>query len=175
MFCPKCASQNIDGASFCRVCGANISLVPQALTGQLPVAVDDSRTARRSRRRDSREPNLSHAMKNAFMGIAFLCVSIALGFSFEGRGWWYWMLIPAFSLLGSGVAEYIRLKEERKKTLPFAAPTQASIPAPRISALPPRNTGELVPPPPSVTEGTTRHLGGETATRRLESPNEIQK
>jgi hypothetical protein len=114
-------------------------------------------------------------MKNAFMGIAFLCVSLALAFSFEGRGWWYWMLIPAFSLLGSGVAEYVRLKEGQKKTLPFAAPTQASIPAPRISALPPRNTGELVPPPPSVTEGTTRHLGGETATRRLESPNEIQK
>ena len=38
MFCPKCASQNVDGAHFCRACGANISLVPQALTGQFPVA-----------------------------------------------------------------------------------------------------------------------------------------
>ena len=35
MFCPKCATQNLDGASFCRACGANISLVPQALTGQM--------------------------------------------------------------------------------------------------------------------------------------------
>ena len=35
MFCPKCATQNLDGASFCRTCGANISLVPQALTGQM--------------------------------------------------------------------------------------------------------------------------------------------
>src|ERR1051326_6573590 len=34
-FCPKCATQNLDGASFCRGCGANISLVPQALTGQM--------------------------------------------------------------------------------------------------------------------------------------------
>ncbi|MGH9956462.1 MAG: zinc-ribbon domain-containing protein, partial [Pyrinomonadaceae bacterium] len=33
MFCPKCAAQNLDGASYCRVCGANISLVPQAITG----------------------------------------------------------------------------------------------------------------------------------------------
>ena len=35
MFCPKCATQNLDGASFCRGCGANISLVSQALTGQM--------------------------------------------------------------------------------------------------------------------------------------------
>ena len=34
MFCPKCATQNLDGASFCRSCGANISLIPQALAGQ---------------------------------------------------------------------------------------------------------------------------------------------
>ena len=38
MFCPKCAAQNLDGASFCRVCGANVSLIPQALSGQLPEA-----------------------------------------------------------------------------------------------------------------------------------------
>ena len=35
MFCPKCATQNLDGASFCRGCGANISLVSQALNGQM--------------------------------------------------------------------------------------------------------------------------------------------
>jgi len=38
MFCPKCASQNVEGASYCRACGANVSLVPQALNGQLPNA-----------------------------------------------------------------------------------------------------------------------------------------
>src|SRR5438876_9902730 len=107
MFCPKCATQNIDGASFCRVCGANISLVPHALTGQLPVAQDDGRAARRMRRRHGREPTLEHALKNVFIGIAFLLISISLLFSFEGRGWWFWMLIPAFSLLGTGIAEYL--------------------------------------------------------------------
>lgn len=176
MFCPKCANQNIDGASFCRVCGANISLVPQALSGQLPVANDESRQARRSRRRHGRQPSLEHALKNVFIGIAFIFVSVALSFSAGGRFWWFWMLIPAFSCLGTGIAEYLRLKEEQKTPLPLAAPTQPLLPTqPRVSALPPRNTGELVPPPPSVTEGTTRHLGAETATRRLESPNEIQK
>ena len=104
MFCPKCASQNIDGASFCRVCGANISLVPHALAGQLPVADDDSREGRRSRRRSRRPPSIEHAMKNVFTGVAFLFVSIALSFSVMGRFWWFWMLIPAFSCLGTGVA-----------------------------------------------------------------------
>ena len=53
MFCPKCATQNLDGASFCRTCGANISLVPQALTGQITKPpeeeVDDVRFRRKRR------------------------------------------------------------------------------------------------------------------------------
>jgi len=176
MFCPKCASQNIDGASFCRVCGANISLVPQALSGRLPVANDESREARRSRRRHGRQPSLEHALKNVFMGIAFLFISVALSFSAGGRFWWFWMLIPAFSCMGTGIAEYMRLKEEKKTAFPLAVPTQPSMPTPpRVSALPPRNTGELVPPPPSVTEGTTRHLGAEAPTRHLDTSTDVQK
>ncbi|MGH9903752.1 MAG: zinc-ribbon domain-containing protein, partial [Pyrinomonadaceae bacterium] len=38
MFCPRCAAQNVDDASFCRACGTNISLVPQALTGRFSEA-----------------------------------------------------------------------------------------------------------------------------------------
>ena len=72
MFCPKCAAQNIEGASFCRVCGANISLVPQALTGQIvqtppPEEVVDESCSRRGRRR---ELTLDVAFKNMFLGIA---------------------------------------------------------------------------------------------------------
>src|SRR6267142_2257218 len=110
MFCPKCAAQNIDGASFCRVCGANISLVPQALSGQAPVATEEyGRAARRARKRGVRVANIEHALRNVFVGIAFLLVALFLGWS--GRGWWwFWMLIPAFSCLGQGVAEYIRYR-----------------------------------------------------------------
>jgi hypothetical protein len=133
MFCPKCASQNIDGASFCRVCGANISMVPQALSGNLPVAIDDSRAARRERKRDGRPPSLSRAMRSGFMGLAFLFVSLALAFANEGRGWWYWMLIPAFSMLGTGVAEYLRLREEQKRMLPYAEPAPPTISSPTSS------------------------------------------
>ena len=171
MFCPKCASQNLDGASFCRTCGANISLVSQALTGQLPQEVEESddRMSRRRRRRQGRELKLDHAFKNIFMGLAFLFIAIALSFSI-GRGWWFWMLIPAFSMMGTGIAQFIRIKEEQKKAAQIQVPAPQPLMSPKlpVSELPRRNTGELVAPPPSVTEGTTRHLGAEAPTRHLD-------
>ena len=177
MFCPKCATQNLDGASYCRSCGANVSLVPHALSGQLPQAADDSDVSRRSRRRHGRrEVSLENAFKNAFMGIAFLLVAIALGFSRMGTGWWFWMLIPAFSLMGTGIAQYIRVKEREKQAFrPGSLGSVAVQPPPRVGEIPARNTGELLTPPPSVTEGTTRHLGAEAPTRHFGAPGEAPK
>lgn len=171
MFCPKCATQNLEGASFCRVCGANISLVPQAVSGQLPVQNNEPPPDARARRRHGREPSLDNAFRSAFMGLGFLFVSIALAFSRMGTGWWFWLLIPAFSMMGTGVAQYIRYKEQEKKALlrnPTAQPMFQS--PPRPAAFPTRNTGDLIPPPASVTEGTTRHLGVEAPTRHID-PN----
>lgn len=170
MFCPKCATQNLDGAKFCRSCGANVSLIPQALSGQLPQAAphDLEDYGRDRKRHGRRELSLDHAFKNAFMGIAFLLVAIALAFSRMGGGWWFWMLIPAFSMMGTGVAQYIRLKEREKRAFPTGNFSQPSLPtSARVDAFPARNTGELVAPPPSVTEGTTRHLGAEAPTRHF--------
>jgi hypothetical protein len=171
MFCPKCAAQNLDGASFCRVCGANISLIPQALSGQLPEARKDEglEYGRRALRKlGRRDPSLESVCKNVFMGIAFLLVSVALAFSRMGYGWWFWMLIPAFSMIGTGVAQYIRLKESQKRSLPADTMRPQSLHSSQVDAFPTRATGELVPPPPSVTEGTTRHLGAEAPTRHLD-------
>lgn len=172
MFCPQCAAKNLEGASFCRVCGANISLIPQALSGELsqPREPEEFELRGRARRRQlRREPSLDNAFKNVFMGIAFLFVSLALGFSRMGAGWWFWMLIPAFSMMGTGVAQYIRLKESKKQSFPIRSERQPSLQTPReANAIPTRATGELIAPPPSVTEGTTRHLGAEAPTRHFD-------
>lgn len=174
MFCPQCAAKNLEGASFCRVCGANISLIPQALTGQLPQSREEDdeglEVGRRALRKlGRREPSLDHAFKNIFMGVAFALVAIALSFSRTGYGWWFWMLIPAFSMMGNGVAQYIRLREREKRSLPMATMAQPAMqPARHVDAFPTRSTGELVAPPPSVTEGTTRHLGAEAPTRHFD-------
>lgn len=152
MFCPNCATQNLDGASFCRGCGANISLVPQALTGQMvqqPEAVSEEG---RRRHRHRRELSLENSFKNFFLGVAFLIIAIALSRTAMGFTWWFWMLLPAFSLMGTGIAQYIRLKEREK---------QASLmPPPMTRAFPdqPRSPEKLRSPVTSVTEGTTRHL-----------------
>jgi hypothetical protein len=171
MFCPKCATQNLDGASFCRSCGANISLIPQAMTGQIPqpappqdeLLLDESCSPRGRRRR---ELTLEVAFKNMFIGVAFLIIAIALSRTI-GAGWWFWMLIPAFSLVGTGIGQYIRVKDRQSRGA-MSAPMSATLP-PRTQPVFARGTDELRPPVASVTEGTTRHLGVEAPTRHLET------
>ena len=167
MFCPKCATQNSEGASFCRTCGANISLIPQALTGQplqapAPEVVEES-CGTRWRRRELR---LETSFKNIFLGIAFLIIAIALSRTI-GAGWWFWMLVPAFLMLGNGIAQYIRVKNRDERMLGTPQRVQAVMPRHDQPALP-RGTDELRSPVASVTEGTTRHLGVEAPTRHLE-------
>ena len=178
MYCPSCGTQNIESAQFCRGCGENISLVPQALAGQLPenraVGYDvegksyDAAGRRlhrekRQREREKEPPRLDRAVSTAFGGLAFLLIALILLFT-QKADWWYWLLIPAFAIIGNGLAEYVRYKQaEKGEAVPDApsksrARVSAVAPPPSASALPPRNTSELVPPPPSVTEGTTRHL-----------------
>jgi len=176
MYCPKCAAP-IDGVKYCRSCGANVSLVPQALTGNLPAEpaarqeaqmIDDWHGRHRGRR--YRPPSLAKGIQNVFVGVGFLFVSMAVYvWAPAGETWWFWMLIPAFSTLGSGVAEIVRAKQEERRTQ-MAAPAMSSSsvpPAPRVEELPPRDTSRFTPPS-SVTETTTRHLD-KAAERTNES------
>lgn len=178
MYCPKCGAANIEDAKFCRGCGADIALVPQALTGRLPEkgvgsdaverGSDVERGRRASKRRETPAPRLDKAISSVFTGVGFLLVALSVLLFFPGgRIWWFWLLLPAFGSLGGGVAEYVRFKqsqnEEQKLTGVDSRPAMSASPPPpaRASALPTRDTSELVPPP-SVTEGTTRHLDKST-------------
>ena len=167
MFCPKCATQNVDGASFCRSCGANISLIPQALSGQLQTAPPNDRFDREFKRKRRREPSLDDAIRHFVMGLAFVIVSILIGkYSPGGWTWWYWLLIPASTLIGKGISEIIRSRQA-KSANPSAGQPQMMTGA-RVESFPALRTGELRTPVPSVTEGTTRHLGTEAATRHFD-------
>lgn len=174
MFCPKCATQNADDARFCRGCGTDISLVPQAVTGTLAermaAADDESRHGRRRRHRRDAPPSIERAVRSLFMGVAFICIAFAVRFWAPADNiWWFWMLLPAASMLADGVGTYLRIQSDAKKSLPQTYnPAQMAVPPPRhVSALPPRDTGEMLPPP-SVTEGTTRHLGVPVERKRGE-------
>jgi hypothetical protein len=161
MFCPKCATQNLDGQSFCRSCGANISLVPQAMTGKITKASEEPVEEGKRKRRG--QVTLEQAFRNVFVGVAFLLVAIALSRSGMGRGWWFWMLLPAFWKMGTGIAQYLRVREAQQ------ASSLDMPPAPRPISEHSRRSDELRPPVASVTEGTTRHLGVEAPTRHLDT------
>ncbi len=174
MFCPKCGTQNPETGRFCRNCGADLGNVSEALSGNL-------RKHQNLVDKKGKPINYEQAITKIFSGLAFLIVAAVLGITgvAGGKFWWFWLLIPAFGSLGSGVAQYIHLKKTEKQNVlsaPQNAPNVINS-APQNFALPPNQadyiapdsrykTGELVPP--SVVESTTRHLEinseGETMT-----------
>src|SRR5437879_3744295 len=125
MFCPKCAAQNIDDASFCRVCGANIGLVSQALQGRLPEAekpqVYLGRRGRARRRGRNQEPlSLERGIVNIFIGLGFIFAALAVMWKFPGGIFWGWsFFFPGFNFLGRGIAGIVGA-QKRQATL--AAP-----------------------------------------------------
>jgi hypothetical protein len=174
MFCPKCGTENPDTGKFCRSCGIDLGNVSVALHGGDPAASCLTSTSGRREKQISWES----AMTKLFMGVAFLIIAVVLGVTGAGRGWWFWMLIPGFIMLGGGVAQYIQLKKaEQRQMLVSGTNFPDSLPSSANAALPPTQTsyvspesryktGDLVPP--SVTETTTKHLEvnseGETMT-----------
>lgn len=174
MFCPKCASQNIEGAHFCRACGANISLVPRALKGEIPAAPEEQSDRHRRRRHRNRTPTLDGGVRELVTGFGFLAVAIALaifGRPIGAQVWWFWMLLPAFGMMGKGISEIIRANQ--LKASQSEANQQIQY-APAAQQFPASNTRELRAPVASVTEGTTRHLGTE-AQRPQHDPWQEQK
>jgi hypothetical protein len=176
MFCQKCGQQNPETGKFCRACGTDLGNVTQALTGSEPTQPLD---------RKGRPLNWEGALTTMFMGAAFLTVSIILGLSGKAPGWWFWMLIPAFGMLGSGIAKYVQLKKlEQSQGVNLPAATMRIVSSGQsrpVGTLPPQQTefvspdsryktGDLVPP--SVTDSTTRHLELDSEGQTMTLPKE---
>ena len=164
MYCPKCGTQNAEDASFCRGCGANVSLVPQALQGRLPDAVVEGQQRTSAKEREEEDPpNLTSGVVKLFVGIAFIIVALSVRnvWQIAGQIWWFWLLIPAAGSLGTGVAELARLdqyqKAKRLQTGGAYVPPALSA-APRAAELPPQRVRPDIYTPSSVTENTTKLL-----------------
>ena len=153
MYCPNCAA-SIDNVKYCRSCGANVSLVPQALTGK--ISGPEGQTLKDGRRHRS-PATLENAVKSFFIGIAFLIIAGAvLRFAPAGGIWWFWLLLPAITMIGEGIAKYMRWRNEKElEAVSLALPNQE--PAQQLSA---PHTSSLEEPsqPSSVVEHTTYHL-----------------
>ena len=186
MFCPKCGTQAIDGTKFCRSCGADLEVVSAALTGKL--ALTNQNSLKKSKKDDCENSNDPDRLWNSFIrntmvGLAFIAIAIYLTVSGKmgGNVWGFWLLIPGAGSVAGGISSYLkirRIERTRREFQSLAAAGRNDAPlfsAQSSFALPPNsrnfadlyqppapNTGELVMPPPSVTEGTTRHLTHET-------------
>ncbi len=170
MFCPKCGVSNPDTGKFCRSCGTDLSSVSLALKAsgvQNSLSCSDNGTT------------LEGAMSRLFMGVAFLIVAAVLGLTgiAGGRAWWFWMLIPAFAMMGTGVANYMQIRKDEAARLNASNVSLNSMEGASVNVLPPQQTGFASPAsryrtgdlvPPSVTDNTTRQLEvdreGETMT-----------
>ncbi|HEU4598092.1 MAG TPA: zinc-ribbon domain-containing protein [Pyrinomonadaceae bacterium] len=168
MYCPKCGVHNLEDAKFCRACGADIRLVPQALTGHLPegaFGVDEVEELEEKGRKErkykfKKPPTLEKGLENVFCGLAFIIIFL-LGF-FYMRGLfmvWVWAIIPAMTCIGEGIGQIIRARSAQH-ALPPADTFRPASPLPHAPAreLPAADTSEIKRPPASVTENTTRHL-----------------
>jgi hypothetical protein len=177
MFCPKCGERNPDNGKFCRTCGTDLAGVSSALTG-VPSAPQQQMLDRKGK-----PLNWEAALTKLFMGFAFLTISIILGVMnmAGGRTWWYWLLIPAFIFIGSGIARIIQLKQNEKAGIgSSAAKANEQIrPSANHNALPSAQTewvapesryktGDLVPP--SVTDATTRQLEIDSEGKTMTLP-----
>lgn len=174
MFCPKCGAQNPETGKFCRGCGTDLGNVSNALSAPP--------STRHLIDKKGKPLSWEGAITKFATGIAFLVISIVLGVTnmAGGRVWWFWMLIPAFTMMGSGVAQYIQLRKlEKGQTLYVPTEQQSSFPAASNNALPPQQsnwvapesrykTGDLVPP--SVTDNTTRHLEMDSEGKTMTLP-----
>jgi hypothetical protein len=134
-----------------------------ALTGRLPAEEEDDRDHRR--RRKHGKASLEGAWGSIFGGLGFILVAFAVMKFFPGGAfWWFWLLIPAFGALGSGVGQLMRLRSERQDATIVMAEMRVKVPAasppPAIEA----PTTSQLEPPPSVVEDTTKHL--EQAQKR---------
>jgi hypothetical protein len=180
MFCPKCGTDNMSGSKFCRACGMDINTVQMLMSGQVAVNVEsrneEVETSRRSRRRKKKkELTYADAFEDAFVGLAFLII-FAVGLLFFAKFvWvWIWFIIPALACMGSGIGQLFQLQQQQAKNPSQLDWTEkpaffSSQPA-RVNELPPRQTSEMIAPP-SVTENTTRHLGGEMPAKIFEERN----
>lgn len=178
MFCPKCGTDNMNEAKFCRACGMDITIVPMVLTGELNAELVKSpkkiAKALKEKKEVEESMNWEGAVSSFFTGVAFLLIFLAGAIFMRGLFMiWIWMIIPALACIGSGLGKMVQLRHREKLLLQGKTqnqmPTQLIQPQPTFSQLSvSRDTNEFMSAPPSITENTTRHLSAEAPTKIFE-------
>ena len=168
MYCPQCASENSEGTRFCRACGTDLETVALALSGQLvPVnAISaDPRAAEAAQESNAWLEKRSKAVRSVTRGAILLSTSLLIAVAMamfvpERLPWiitWAfffgWMAGWGAVELASGLSRMLETvvllrglaTDAARQRLPIAGASRTH--TPHVA--------------PSVTEHTTRRLGGE--------------
>jgi hypothetical protein len=169
MYCPRCATQNLDGAKFCRACGTNLETVAWALARQFELAGSDQDISNKPKtgknKLEKRREGLTQIVRaSGLMGGSAL-VGAALAVFSNKPDWiiiWMifagWMACWGVMCLVMGIAALIESRftplqpmhiegESNSRTTPLVSgEDQGILPAPKLSI------------PSSIAEHTTELL-----------------
>src|SRR4029450_13362682 len=118
MYCPRCATQNLEGAKFCRACGTNLETVALALAQQLDPSLSDKDAAKKpkaaKKKLEKRREALMKMVRASGLIGASALVGAALALFSNKPDWiivWMifagWMACWGVMLLVSGIAALI--------------------------------------------------------------------
>ncbi len=150
MYCPKCGIQNNDETKFCRGCGENLKVVSQAMSRHLPVILASKMDAYLERknsriRRDS--------IFGALSGTIFLICG--LYFIIEGKTSWARSL---FFVATGCIALLWSLWDHMVYKRSLSLDVRVVRGPPTADELAQIDAAQIVEPPASITESTTRHF-----------------
>lgn len=173
MYCPRCATQNLDDAKFCRACGTNLEAVALALINQYHPAqrgVDEDSIAKAEERwLEKRSEGTGKIVKGAGLLGASLLIGVALGLFSNQADWiiiWVglvgWMACWGFIELTSGIHALFesRFMTRQMKQKTTGTAIQSST-GDDQKLLPDAPTTNRLGIPPSVTERTTELLANQ--------------
>ncbi|MDQ3013472.1 MAG: zinc ribbon domain-containing protein, partial [Acidobacteriota bacterium] len=162
MFCPKCGSNQSDGKKFCTVCGTNLLIVSQALTGQLPQPPVHYAPPVISPHEIERQQEMKKGITMAVLGGGYIVYKIiSFIFSFPFYGWrspfGFWSFV-AFFIFAVGISKVIGSRMTAPAT---TALNPANMPA--NAAVPPR----AMQPQPVFSGVTTSETAAAPHTSEL--------
>jgi len=172
MFCPKCGSNQGDSKKFCTVCGTNLFVVSQALTGQLPQPAVHYAPPVITTQEIERQQEMKSGITMTVLGGGYIIYKlISFIFALPFSGWhspFGFLSFIAFIVFAVGISKIVgsRVTGLPPATVPTATTVPSRAAQPIFSSVSTSetvapHTSELKPitrPSTSVTEEDTKHL-----------------
>jgi hypothetical protein len=172
MYCPRCATQNLDDAKFCRACGTNLETVALALSDEYRPAKPSKGKGKAEKPAKSWPEKRSEGVKNVVEGAGLLAAAILIGVAlglFSNQPDWIfvwlvfvgWMACWGVISLISGIGDVLEAKFMMRQTGQMTSGTdapEAQLPSANNPAMLPERSAAHNLFPTSVTEHTTEPL-----------------